>query len=364
VLTLRSTILGPDPNNQSEPFRCSAFNVPYSTAVYTNADGAGGGFMGPYVPLASYPTVSSLVSPSQPIGPSSLPSEASCAALSASSPSPFPSGNLASISQPSQWPVQLWGDTAEAPPYLNCGGGSSTFQPAIYYAGSQFTIEAVAANQPGYVAPPNFNTQSPCDYLDTYTPPNGNNAGTNSNPCMQVIQQVTENESTTTYQPPLPLTIVGTGFGYLSGLPRVVSPATSPQYIDAQEWTYPGPPSGQELWDSNSNSTGNCQVYITDWNDTGISLLLGLPPAAGAGGITNGEQQYLNPLTVMSPMSFFPKTSNVACPVTYGSVSQPNYLYVKVTNPQSNTAGAYVAVPIYSLGTACTLPNTNPGCPY
>jgi hypothetical protein len=329
VLTLRSTVLGPDPNNQMEPFTCSAFNVPYSTAAYTNADDLGGGFMGPYLPLASYPTVSSLLTPSPPLGSGSFPSEGSCTALSVNSPHPFPSGNLANISQLSQFPVQYFSNSAQAPPYLNCGNGSSTFLPEIYYAGTQFTVEAVASGEPGYVPPPSFSATSPCDYPDAAS------GGLNTNPCIQIIQQATENESTTAYQPPLPLTIIGKGFGYLSGLPQA---SGSPNYLTIQDNT--------AGWVTTS---GACQVFILDWNDTLISVLLGLPPNHT---VKNGEGQFLNPLADMSPASFFQGTSGtVGCAVKPG-----DSLTVTVANPQQPANTGSLAEPVIVGAYSTTTP--------
>jgi len=41
-------------NTMANAFACSAASVPFSMAEFTNADGAGGGLMGPYAPLVDY----------------------------------------------------------------------------------------------------------------------------------------------------------------------------------------------------------------------------------------------------------------------------------------------------------------------
>lgn len=116
-------------------------------------------------------------------------------------------------------------------------------------------------------------------------------------------------------QPPLPLTIVGSGFGYLSGLPWATQ---EPQYIDIQAYSA----TGKLLWDT---AAGNCQIYINDWTDTSISLLLGLPV-----GIQNGAGTALSPLTDMNPSTFFQAAPASRCPVAAGDL-----ISVTVTSPQS-----------------------------
>ncbi len=155
------------------------------------------------------------------------------------------------------------------------------------------------------------------------------------------VQQATQTEANT-YQPPLPLTVVGQGFGYISNLPQLqyyTQPANT-QYIDVQEVAYPGPPNGTVIWDT-ANITGNCQVYIADWTDNAISLLLGVPE-----GIKNSNGNPLYPLTDMSPQTFFQQAPASACPITAGY-----YLNVTVTNPQSATPGTPAATQILSTGT-------------
>jgi hypothetical protein len=144
-------------------------------------------------------------------------------------------------------------------------------------------------NEPGNPGGSN----SPCNQPDTIA---------SANPCIQIIAQAPQTE-TVPYQPPLPLTIVGTGFGYLPGLPTVTQ-YPRPSYIDIQEWTPPGPnqPGATKLWDT-ASATGNCQVYIADWTDTTISLLLGLPV-----GPQNANELPLSVLTDMRLSVELPNT--------------------------------------------------------
>jgi hypothetical protein len=72
LLSIRNTL-------PSSTFGCSGAAVPFSMAEYTNADGNGGGLMGPYVPLVDYVDPNNLP---QPAGvPPSLPSASSCGVL-------------------------------------------------------------------------------------------------------------------------------------------------------------------------------------------------------------------------------------------------------------------------------------------
>ncbi len=120
ILTMRSTLLGPDPNNTNQPFPCSGFSVPYLTAEYTNSDGNGGGFMGPYVPLVDYPAIGTLncgnsgqptctsgalLPPPPAIGTSNLPSYNSCGQFPGSV---IPLNNFATSSNQNQYPTQYW----------------------------------------------------------------------------------------------------------------------------------------------------------------------------------------------------------------------------------------------------------------
>jgi hypothetical protein len=330
ILTLRSTVLG-------NSFTCSAFSVPYNAAEYTNyasGDGySGGGFMGPYVPLVDYIAVGALTESAQtgcgtpgyaacpdalPPPPvlqaGDLPSQESCAQF----PSNFPQNNGANSSMQALFPVQYWPNTnggTTSPPNLNCSSGSSAFTPQMDFLATEFTTQAMISGEPGYSSNPST-TPSPCDAADTAV-------GTgNSNPCIQIIQQGLQDSSQ--YQPGLPLTIVGSGFGYLSGLPWA---GANPPYVLIHDIT--------AGWSTNDGNVGNCQLYISDWTDSTISLLVGLPSPDP--GVQNGEGTVLSPLTDMGPKSFFQAAPASTCPVTVG-----DKINVTVTNPQqpTNTPGS------------------------
>jgi hypothetical protein len=107
---------------------------------------------------------------------------------------------------------------------------------------------------------------------------------------MQTFAQAPQNNSA--WQPPLPLTIVGQGFGYLSGLPWV---GLNPPKVDIQAYSQPPFDAADLLWDT---ANGSCQVYISDWTDSRISLLVGLPQSP-----VNNAGQPLSPLLDMSPQT-------------------------------------------------------------
>lgn len=158
----------------------------------------------------------------------------------------------------------------------------------------------------------------------------------NSNACMQLIAQAQQTEANAD-QPPFPLQVIGKGFGYLSGLPQAQA---NPSNIKIQAYTALPPPlgSGQLIWDTSvttGSTAGNCQVYIADWTDSAISLLVGLPTSA----MNSNQSLLLSPLTDMTPQAFFqPLSQTVACPLVAG-----NYLQLTVTNPQSLSTGSLAA---------------------
>jgi hypothetical protein len=338
ILTLRSTM-------PTSSFTCSAFNVPYSTAEYTNYNSQGGGFMGPYVPLVDYVAVGSLTNATQAncgngglacpaqlppppaLGSTDLPSASSCPNFPASV---FPLNNGASSANQAQFPVQYWPNTnggTTAAPNLSCPAitaDTSKFQPQIDFVATQFTMQVRQLGEPA-------NTTPFCQ--NQYT-------GAGSNTCVQIIEQATEAE-VSTYQPPLSLTIVGKGFGYLSGLPwagtnpsNVVISNDDNSHNGANPWHTTGA----------SGQLGNCQVYITEWSDNKISLQVGLPTQVA------NPVQNATPYTVMNPLSFFQLISpTLKCPVSVvtGPPVQADNITVLVKNPQqtgNSTTAAGITV--------------------
>jgi hypothetical protein len=102
---------------------------------------------------------------------------------------------------------------------------------------------------------------------------------------------------------------------------------------------------------------GNCQIYIADWTDTSISLLVGLPQSA-----LNSQQVPLSPFTDMGPQTFFQQTPVSTCPVAAG-----DNINVMVTNPQSGNSTSLPILnpaPVYSLSTTCPLAPPGTACPF
>jgi hypothetical protein len=122
--------------------------------------------------------------------------------------------------------------------------------------------------------------------------------------------------------PPLPVTIVGTGFGYLpQTLPIAVSDSS---YLEVSS---NGVGSGT-AWNTNGTS---CQMYIANWTDTSISLVANIPVGeADLDGQTgNGT---LSPLSDVSPLTFF--STSADSPAWNCKVATGDTLTFTVTNPQ------------------------------
>jgi hypothetical protein len=239
------------------------------------------------------------------------------------------------------FPTQYWPNTnggTTNPPNVNCatvGSSSGSFTPAVDFVATQFTTQVQVSGEPGAGNP------SPCDSPDALT-----RNGVNSNGCIQVIRQKPQQEINT-YYPPLPLTIIGSSFGYLSGLPWV---GTNPPNIVISD-DGASNPSNPTPWSTNDGNLGNCQVYISDWTDGRISLQVGLPQSL----TDNQGLVTLSPLTDMGPLTFFQLSSGtVNCPVSVNDNIQ-----VTVINPQQpqNTPGK-LAKP--SGTTVLSILNTTP----
>jgi len=297
LLAIRNTL-------PSSTFGCSGMAVPFSMAEYTNEDGNGGGLMGPYVPLVDYVDANNLA---QPAGvPPRLPSANSCGVL--------PNNGSPSFNSPTQqnqlnFPEQYWPSSATYS--LNCGTVTA-LQPQIYFAATQFPTPA---------------TTEFGQSCKTATQPN---------PCNQIIEQSAQTtESPGTWQPPLPVTIVGTNFGFLpeGSLPLAVA---SSIYIEVSD---DGAGSGLH-WNTNSPLL-SCQMYISNWTNTSIALAANLPV-----GVTDLYQTgvVLSPLNDVSPLTFAAASpfSTTGCPVASG-----DNLTFTVTNPQTGaTSNPPVTVPV------------------
>lgn len=184
------------------------------------------------------------------------------------------------------------------------------------------------------------------------TPPQDCTLPITSNSCSQIVlqkTQTTELVGQAPWTPGTPITILGTGFGYLTNSPGGLSDASLPYATSPQPLPYvlvSHCPSGAACppydWDTNSTL---CQAYIANWTDTNISLIVSLPPNAD-----DGYGILLSPLTDVSPMTFGtpPPTPPAVlnCPVAAGDT-----FTLKVTNPQGGAPVTSPAIPVSSTGT-------------
>jgi len=332
LFTLRNTL-------PSSGFSCSGAAVPFSTAEYTNYTpqgyqdpaGAGGGLMGPYVPLVDYADFSTVPRTPTPLTAANLPDEGYCGRfpISVTDGSPlYPALNNPAVNGAVNWPTQYWGlpgDTNNL--HLQCGASGSPFQPQIYFVATQRTSRAI-------------NHSPTC------------NTSTQPNPCNQIVAQGPQEtwdlpSGQYQWQPALPITIVGTGFGYLpqATLPLAVGSSSYLEIIDD------GSGSGQP-WDTNNGA--QCQMYIANWTDNNISVIAGVPgfPTPQQ----NGAYVPLPPLDDVSPWTFFqllqgsPPPSDRVCPVAAG-----DHLTFTVTNPQ-NPGGPKSSFPPLAVSSTNTPP--------
>jgi hypothetical protein len=228
-------------------FHCPVNAVPHSMAEYTDADGNGAGLMGPYVPMVDYvdPNTLSEDGPGIP----SLPSASGCGVL----PTGSPRSNTPSPSHLTSIGVQFWPPPAGTPnptdpPYLVCGTVPSS-APQIDFVATPFADPASV-----------YFSSGTCRVSDSS--------------CSQIIAQApqfTESGAGTPWQPTLPLTIAGVGFGYL---PMQNLPAAVPgsQYLNVHNDNASG--LGAGAWDTSTNP--NCQLYVENWTDTSISVTVSL----------------------------------------------------------------------------------------
>lgn len=320
LLTIRSTL--PDSH-----FRCSGSAVPFSTAEYTNlvVNGAatGSGLMGPYAPLVDYVNPNTLPAAAPTQIP--LPALKYCGILpptppNLNTPALSPNNDCTSSGQFCvDFPNQYWpsNTTHHSSPNLNCPDTKPDQPPtAIYFVATQFPTPALT------------------HALDT-----GDSCNTTQqpNPCNQIVVQGTQNTELpggVAWQAPLPLTIVGSGFGTLAQLPYA-GPANSlpgtsgsPLLTIADDGNSSG---GTTAWNTNGSA---CQMYIADWRDSSISLIANLPVNVH----DSYQQAYLLP-AVLSPLwDYSPLTFSAAagCPVSYNtSTGKGDNLTIAVTNPQT-----------------------------
>ena len=194
------------------------------------------------------------------------------------------------------WPNEYPGTTG--PPNLNCTPGAGTpqptFQPTIDFVATQFQTQVRQSTEPAHNSPY-------CQDQDTTGSPNL---------CVQMFNQLPQTELNT-WQPPLPLTIVGQGFGYLSGLPWAGASPTNPCSSPVSPLCYVVIEDNEARGGNWTTASGTCEVYISDWTDGSISLQVGLPVNQ-----TDGSSQsvVLSPLTDFSPWTVFQPTAPYILP--------------------------------------------------
>jgi len=127
------------------------------------------------------------------------------------------------------------------------------------------------------------------------------------------------------------------GFGYLGETLPYVAP--NPAYLQVND---DGSSIGGVAWNTSSS---NCQVYVANWSDTSISLVINAPIDA-----SNLYQPLLvlSPLSDFSPLTLFPNANNTqSCPVGKGDT-----LTFTVTNPQYSPNNYSMNVCVGTAGVA------------
>jgi hypothetical protein len=303
-------------------FSCSVQQVPFFATEYTNVNGNVEGLMGPYLPRVDYvPLAQGAGLPEPALTHSAqLPSELYCADLP---PAAMPNSPSSSnqVTWPTYWP----------------GTGDWTGEPLVCPTG---TLSAPQAS-PSFVA-----SLAASEHW-------GAGCTTGVGTCNSVSQLTWQSDAfVDPTPPPVPITIVGTGFGYLSAAAQGVNTQFVPWAGPASSLvTTGGAPllriqdciGGQQgcaTWDTAQNPA--CQVYIANWTDSSITLDVNLPV-----GVTNLYSQTLSPLSDFSPLTFFfPDTANGGstqqCPV-----ANTDLLTITVANAQGG--GTSSAGPICLL---------------
>jgi hypothetical protein len=203
-------------------------------------------------------------------------------------------------------------------PALSCGLSMSDV-PSISFVGTQFPIPVDSSYE-----------SSPIDCDQSAT----------QNTCSQIFVQSTQTTAQPAgapWQPPLPLTIAGKGFGYLpnANLPYTLSSCSSP-LCNPIEIVDDG--AGQRFgkgWDTSSGA--GCQMYITNWTDSVITLAANLPV-----GTMDFSKILLSPLSDLSPLTLgitLTAQGTDTCPVAVG-----DNITVTVINQQG--AGTATSPPL------------------
>jgi hypothetical protein len=303
----------------SATFTCSGHAVPFNTAEYTN-DTNGAGLMGPYIPLVDYPLVSSLPTTAN-TSSSNLPSESYCGNIPGR---PTVNGTSNTINYPTgvvQWPT-YWQSTVYPPPLsLNCATQSAS-SPTFSFVSTQWPYSAMASA------------------------PSLNCTGTFSN-CTNIASQTIPAAEQVEGQPPLPITIVGQGFGYL---PEFQNPDSSWElglpfvppvgYASSKFLEISNKRANSTIWDTATNPA--CQVLISNWTATSISLTAAVPVSAYTGYLPGPSNPPVSPLNDLSPLSFFYEngTNTISSNTMDCSIQAGDLLTFIITNPQSGVSSS------------------------
>jgi hypothetical protein len=174
-----------------------------------------------------------------------------------------------------------------------------------------------------------------------------------TNACTQIITQASEDQGQ--WKPALPLKIVGTGFGFLPETMLPMAAGSSPYLEVSSDGAGSGQPwdsSHIPFWELTGTPTGTCQIYIANWMDSSISLVLGIPA-----GVSNSTKAL--PLLAPEDISFqtfmFPlpyPNAPLPCPVQ----AQDNLTFT-ITNPQSSPPTAVPFPPFTVSSYTNTAPN-------
>ena len=306
----------PNATHSAEPtaFNCSALAVPFYTEEYTNVNGINGaGLMGPYAPLVSYRAISSLTKIPAPTP--SLPPTIGCGVLPSSAPVLTTAGMaLRFPSHVVQWPT-FWPAATPSPLNLYC------------------------------TQPPNQPTSPAIDFVASLVPHEDYSVCGTPGACNYVYPLSPQTDAfTTATPPPLNVTIAGTGFGYLPEiLPYVTKSST---YLRIQD---DGHGSGT-AWDTNAGNS--CQMYIANWTDTSIALVVNAPIDAYNQYLGEGPQNWLSPLSDFSPLTLFTNAYNTwSCPVSMG-----DSLTFSVINPQTGAGPSVSHICVGTPGTPAICP--------
>jgi hypothetical protein len=127
--------------------------------------------------------------------------------------------------------------------------------------------------------------------------------------------------------------------------------SSSHYYIDVSD-NGAGSGPGSSGWDTNTPGTSGapCQVYIANWTDTSISLVVNAPVnKQSLYQASNASSAFLSPLSDFSAFTFAPPPGPIGCPVMAG-----DNLTFTVTNPQTGNSAPIPKVPV-SAPTGTTL---------